>query len=104
MSRVELDSSEVPFCAYVAVVEAATKYRVGSGHLTVAFVRVYIVPRTNTKYQIPNIKQGCSLRAHAPGLKAYGNGTTLLSHLDQSWTEILNANFISIVPSSTRIQ
>ena len=37
-------------------------------------------------------------------VQAYGKGTTLLSLLDQSWTEILNANFISSVPSSTRIQ
>ena len=28
---------------------------------------------------------------------------TALSLLDQSWTEISNANFIRIVPSSTRI-
>ena len=44
--KVELDSSEVPDCAYVAVVEAATEYHVGSGHLTVALVRVYIAPMT----------------------------------------------------------
>ena len=39
-SRVELDSSEVPDCAYVAVVEASTKWRVCLGHLTLAFPRV----------------------------------------------------------------
>ena len=35
---------------------------------------------------------------------AYAVGPTLLSLIDQSRTEILNANFISIVLSSTRIQ
>ena len=35
--RVELDSSEVSDCAYVAVVEAAAKWRICSGNLTVSF-------------------------------------------------------------------
>ena len=38
--RVEFKSSEVSGCAYVAVVEAPTKWRVCSGHLTVALPRV----------------------------------------------------------------
>ena len=56
-----------------------------------AFVRVCIVPGTG-------VFTTCT-RTRAKTL-AYAVGTTLLSLLDQGWTENLNANFISIVVRS----
>ena len=72
----------------MAVVEAPTKWRVCSGHLTVAFSRVLHCPQDRGGHNVHKAK-------HRPTPTRYSG--------DQSWTEISNANFIRIVPSSTRI-